>query len=967
MAFKRLADFVVKRYGLIIVAWIVLLFYVFPLTFRMNDVVVYQESETGLEGLEAMEAQKVIDENFAGAIPPSTIMIVVQNADVLSPEVRNFTWQLNEQIASSSMAGVQSVSYLYTSLQYYYAELALQAAEVLNQTNQTAQLVFGTPVQIAYTHMSILQGSGYTLSDQEVQGMVLSGLSASLAASGADNLTINMTLGYASAFYPPWLLTHSLDSAVLTHIVQNVSLAFFGQEVGGEIGSFAAAVGQGLSVTNYSSPVALQAFAKGLLVSELGVRPSFIDDVWLLGPDPTFAEASGLAQTTIFTSEFRELPVIPDFIVSQFVNTHPEAGAANDTMLIIVTLSVDGSSDTAAQAVRDLRALVAENIALAGPGMAVYVSGDPALNLDIMEAVDRDVSKIDVVTVTLVIVLVGLFFRSAVTPWIPLMTVGMAYLTSSALVYIMGKYVLEIHYSVLTIMLTVMLGAGTDYCIFIMSRYREERVLGRSKEDAVRTSLMWAGESIATSGATVMLGFGVLMIGSYSLVRSMGMALVISVGVALLFALTMLPSLLMLVGDRVFWPHKVDAMRQALQEKEKRGGGYFRRSAKIALKNRKAIVIAALLITVPAAYLVLSLESSYDFIAALPSAESKKGLDAMGRGFGEGNIMPTYVVITFDGPVTSGGYVAPDVAGQLESYCGQLLAVDNVRSVTGPTRPFGVPVNQSFLESLSADDRAKYEFAIDRAIGSDGRTVMLTVVLQDEPFTSTSIHSIDEIRAIDSTSGTFDGDVRVLVGGSTASMTDVSRSVSHDFFTMRIVVIVGIYFVLLFVLGSLVMPLRLILTVLLTVSWTIAVTMIVFQFASGVPVLWMMPLILFVVAMGLGMDYDIFLTTRIREEVAKGKTDEQAILTSVERTGGIITACGVIMAGAFGSMMLSSTGLLREFGFGLAFAILLDAMIVRIYLVPAIMLLLEKWNWYAPGRLQRTRRDEKSHGRTRKD
>jgi RND superfamily putative drug exporter len=137
-------------------------------------------------------------------------------------------------------------------------------------------------------------------------------------------------------------------------------------------------------------------------------------------------------------------------------------------------------------------------------------------------------------------------------------------------------------------------------------------------------------------------------------------------------------------------------------------------------------------------------------------------------------------------------------------------------------------------------------------------------------------------------------------------------------------------------------------------------TMIVFEFASGVPVLWMLPLILFVIAVGLGMDYDIFLTTRIREEVAKGKTDEQAIMVAVERTGGIITACGLVMAGAFGSMMLSSTALLREFGFGLAFAILLDAMIVRIYLVPAIMLMLQKWNWYAPGRLQRVRREEKA-------
>ena len=108
--------------------------------------------------------------------------------------------------------------------------------------------------------------------------------------------------------------------------------------------------------------------------------------------------------------------------------------------------------------------------------------------------------------------------------------------------------------------------------------------------------------------------------------------------------------------------------------------------------------------------------------------------------------------------------------------------------------------------------------------------------------------------------------------------------------------------------------------------------------------------------MGLGMDYDIFLMTRVKEEVMKGKSDEEAIAHAVEYTGSIITICGVIMAGAFGTMMLSSMGMLQEFGFGLCFAILIDATIVRIYLVPAIMILLKKWNWWAPFGLQKVRR-----------
>jgi len=117
-------------------------------------------------------------------------------------------------------------------------------------------------------------------------------------------------------------------------------------------------------------------------------------------------------------------------------------------------------------------------------------------------------------------------------------------------------------------------------------------------------------------------------------------------------------------------------------------------------------------------------------------------------------------------------------------------------------------------------------------------------------------------------------------------------------------------------------------------------------------------MVLFVVCLGLGMDYDIFITTRIREEVAKGRSTNEAIIHAMDQTGGVITACGIIMAAAFGTLMLSQGALLQQFGFALAFAILLDATVVRIYLVPAIVSLLGKWNWYAPGRLQRTGKEK---------
>jgi RND superfamily putative drug exporter len=135
-------------------------------------------------------------------------------------------------------------------------------------------------------------------------------------------------------------------------------------------------------------------------------------------------------------------------------------------------------------------------------------------------------------------------------------------------------------------------------------------------------------------------------------------------------------------------------------------------------------------------------------------------------------------------------------------------------------------------------------------------------------------------------------------------------------------------------------------------------TMLVFQVIVGIPVLFLIPLILFVILMGLGMDYNIFIITRVREELSKGQTDEAAIKKTVERTGGIITICGMIMAGTFGTMMISSLAMLNQFGFALFFSIILDAFVVRIYLMPAILVVGKKYNWWAPGRLQRVKREE---------
>ena len=146
----------------------------------------------------------------------------------------------------------------------------------------------------------------------------------------------------------------------------------------------------------------------------------------------------------------------------------------------------------------------------------------------------------------------------------------------------------------------------------------------------------------------------------------------------------------------------------------------------------------------------------------------------------------------------------------------------------------------------------------------------------------------------------------------------------------------------------------------MSITWAFALTyLVVRRLVPDLPVLWMIPLILFVMLMGIGMDYNVFILTRIREEVHKGKETKEAVVDAVDWTGGIITALALIMAGAFGAMMLSSNAMLQEFGFALTVAVLLDAMVVRTYIVPAALTVMGKKAWWAPGRLQREGRRDK--------
>ena len=642
--------------------------------------------------------------------------------------------------------------------------------------------------------------------------------------------------------------------------------------------------------------------------------------------------------------------LIPQAILQNFISPNKNA------MIILVSFSQSpgsfgsADSDPILKNVVTMRSIISQLKASDSEPLQTYVTGDLATTADSSLGSTADLSRIEPVTVGAILILAGLFFLAIVTPFIPLATVGMALLMAEGGLYLIGKYIIPIQDTTTTFLFTIMLGVGTDYAIFLMARYREERVEGRNKAEAVQTSITWSGESIATSATTVIIAFGAMTLTSFTLLRSIGVGLGFGVLIALLVSLTLIPSLILIAGDRIFWPtsgKRFEAYAARARKRRAERPGYFRRAASFSVRRPALVLGLALIISIPAIYVALTGSTSYDFAAGLPQAESVRGITVLEQSFGAGQIGPTQVVVQFPSPILTNGNLTLTARASLEKLSQDIINLNNVKEVTGPTRPNGIRTNGTDLGS----------------IGEDNRTAMLTVLFAEEPFTQNSLNTVTQIRTLITSLQGSDpllAQDSILVGGASASTLDFANETVNQFNTIRILTVAAIFVVLLVVLGSYPLAITGILSIGLSIIWAYAATLLFFNHVLQSGVLFIIPLVLFLLLYGIGMDYNIFILTRIREEAQKGKETKHAVVDAVDRTGGIITALALILAGALGSLLLSSNRLLEGFGFAIALAVVLDAMVVRTYLVPAIMSLLGPRAWWGPNRLRRVRFDKKS-------
>ena len=694
------------------------------------------------------------------------------------------------------------------------------------------------------------------------------------------------------------------------------------------------------------------------------------------------------------------------------MGSYNKNGDSSKSGVLLISIELNNTSINNVDCTPDIRNIVSDTKEDTGCTLTTYVTGMGALTYDTKISSTDDISKIDPFSILLILILIGLFFSAIVTAVVPPTIVGMAYGLVLALVFCIGG-VLDIFYITTIIVLVSMLGAGCDYSIFIISRYREERKKGVEKDAALKEAVNWAGESVATSGLAVVIGFAVLSCCSFSLVSTMGIILAIGIIMAMLAALTFVPALIAVVGDKIFWPRKIEDyesgshMRNGIFGKlTMMSRGYFKKVAQTSIKHAKVIVLIFILISVPLTYVTLTSETSYDMISVMPDSESTQGVHTIVDNAYGGYLMPTYAVIELDESIATVNNAdktltwtatAPTLLAMSNTICGGLTADnENVDTVLGPTEwksiydaaydylvshgetPTTEKVNRFAFANLpemiqpaikSVFDVFGYDadpsitspyidYVVNIGAGLvsfNGMYIDLMVIQKDEPLSQLSMDTIDSIRGdLTEYKTTYDAEiVDTWVTGTPAETLDISNIVNDQFKWIEIGVIVLIFVLLFFVLGSYLSPIRSLFTIMMSISWTIALTTLLFTDVMGTPITWIIPIVLFVVCLGLGMDYDILMTTRIREGKKKGLSNDEAIINAVEMSGGIITLCGMIMGGTFLTLLVSHSALLQEFGFALGIAILIDSLIVVTYVVPALMHLMGDWSWKGPKFLHR--------------
>jgi putative drug exporter of the RND superfamily len=602
-------------------------------------------------------------------------------------------------------------------------------------------------------------------------------------------------------------------------------------------------------------------------------------------------------------------------------------------------------------------------------GTQIEVGGSAGFLADLQEVFDRIDDFLLGITIGLVVVLLLIVYRSPIVAMVPLLAVGAVYqLTQSLGTWVAQGFDFNVSGQAIGIMTVVLWGTGTDYTLFVSARYREE--LGRhlDKHQAIRESIRNVGGAVLAAGATIIVAAAILLLADLELYRSSGPIIAVAAGLMLLAALTLVPALLAILGRRAYWPFqpRYEPGEAGEQRREGRVYGAVGRFVVARPATVLGVALGALLILFGG---LLWYDPDYNQLESLPEgSESVAAADLLQIGFPAGQAAPTRAMVDLG----EGAEVlsAPGLES-VDAIVQSLAALEVVTDVRGPSRPFGMAIDIGPREVLAAleavgPDGAAPEQPAANAAGVDpallaetalgfvdlaGEVAELSIILAIDPYSIEALDSIADLRARADEAARAAGlpAGKVLVGGPTAAAADVREVNSRDTAVVLPVILLAIAIALVILLRSLVAPLYLSVTILFTYFSTLGLSLVVFRWVLGEATSPYLAFFLFVFLNALSIDYNIYLMSRVREEARRLPVPD-ATQVALSRTGGVITSAGLILAGTFAALMTIPMRDLVQVGFAVALGVLMDTFVTRTMIVPSIVTLLGRWNWWPSGK-----------------
>jgi RND superfamily putative drug exporter len=551
------------------------------------------------------------------------------------------------------------------------------------------------------------------------------------------------------------------------------------------------------------------------------------------------------------------------------------------TALIIINLNPHGKETLLKDSVSQTEARMAP---LKARGLTVKVSGPAGFSRDAVNVFAGINGTLLVATGLLVFVLLIIIYRSPIFWIIPLLSVLMAEGFSRFCGWAIAESGVTVNGQSAGILPVLVFGAGTDYALLLVARYREELRRHEDKVDAMRLALRRAGPAIFASGSTVILALLCLSLAEVNGTSGLGPIGAMGVALAMLAMLTMLPCALVIGGRRAFWPF---IPRYGSSGSDETHGAWRRIAERVAATPRRVWVTTILLLGVFCIGLTsfsTKLTNTDDFRGSVQSVEGQK---LIAEAFPAGANAPTDVVV--------------QKVSDVPAVRRALLAVPGVAAVSGPE------------------------------LGRPG--ARLSVTLRFDPYSTAASDLIPRLRA-----AAHAASPTSLVGGPTAQQRDFDTAAAHDNRLIVPIVLVVVFMILALLLRALVLPLLLIGTVILSYAAALGFSVAVFDHVFGYPgIPSTAPLLVFIFLVALGVDYNIFLMARAREETLHRGTRD-GMIRGLAVTGAVITSAGIVLAGTFTMLATLPLKSLTEIGFTIAFGVLLDTFIVRSLLVPSLVL-----------------------------